>query len=80
MKVMKVLPKGQIVIPKQVREEAGIIIGKKVIVEKLNGSVLIMPEPKEPLKLMQGLLKSTAKDSSVETVRKLRREWERRSE
>ncbi len=75
MKVVKVLPKGQIVIPKELREKIGIEIGKGVIVEKIDGSILVIPEPKKPLEAMKGLLRGSKKESAVQTIRKLRKEW-----
>lgn len=75
MKIVKVLPKGQIVIPKALRENIGISIGRSVIVERVNNSILIIPEPEKPLEVMRGLLKKQAETSATKTIRKLRKEW-----
>lgn len=79
MKVVKVLQKGQIVIPKELRETIGLKVGQKVIVERMDESILIVPEPKNPLELMKGLLKKSAAQSAVATVRQMRKEWRRRA-
>jgi len=74
MEVVKVLQKGQIVIPKDLRERLHIEEGKRLIVEEFEGVLLVMPEPKNPITAMRGLLKPFAEASSVETVRKLRKD------
>jgi len=42
MKKVKVSPKGQIVIPKELRDKFGIKEGEEVIVEELEEGVLVM--------------------------------------
>ncbi len=79
MKVVKVLQKGQIVIPKEIREKVGIKIGNKVLVQETEGAVLIMPEPKDPLEAMVGLWKEyRPKEPSWKVLRKMRNEDERK--
>ena len=78
MEVVKVLQKGQIVIPKDLREKLQIEEGKKLVIEEFEGALLVMPEPENPIAAMRGLLKPFAKASSVETVRKLRKDRDSR--
>lgn len=78
MEVVKVLHKGQIVIPKEFRDELRLEEGKKVLVERLNGGLILIPEPKNPLAAMRGLLKGISEESSVEAVKKLRRQSDKR--
>jgi len=78
MEVVKVLQKGQIVIPKDLREKLQIERGERLIIEEFEGAMLVMPEPKDPIAAMRGLLKPFAGAGSVETVRKLRKDRDTR--
>jgi len=80
MEKVKVSPKGQIVIPKLLRDKFGIKEGEEVIVEGLEEGVLVMKKTKEPVKAMRGLFRGMFKKSSVELVRELRKDWDRRLE
>ena len=75
MKVGKVLQKGQIVIPKEIRDKIGMKVGNRVLIEEMRGAVLIMPEPEDPLKAMVGLLKDyRPKEPAWKVIRKMRDE------
>lgn len=74
---VKVSPKGQVVIPKELREEFGIRPGQKVTVEGTDEGILIL-QARDPVKAMRGLFKGKFKVPSVEWIRKSRKEWERR--
>ena len=78
MEVVKVLQKGQIVIPKDLREKLHIEEGKRLVIEEFEGALLVMPEPKNPIAAMRGLLKPVAEEGSVEVVRKLRKDRDSR--
>jgi AbrB family looped-hinge helix DNA binding protein len=80
MERVKVSPKGQIVIPKEFRDKFGIKEGGEVIVEELEEGILVMKKIKEPVKAMRGLFKGKFKKSSVELLRELRKDWDRRVE
>jgi AbrB family looped-hinge helix DNA binding protein len=77
MEESKVSPKGQIVIPKRLRDKLGIRKGEKVAIEEADEVVLVMKKAKDPVQAMRGLFKGKTKKSSVELVRQLRDEWER---
>jgi len=77
MKKVKVSLKGQIVIPKVIREKIGIKEGHEVIVESSEEGVVILKKPKNPAKEMRGLFKGKLKKSSVELVKELRKEWDK---
>ena len=77
MEEAKVSPKGQIVIPKRLREKLGIREGEKVTIEEADEVVLVMKKVKKPVQAMRGLFKGKTKRSSVELVRELREEWEK---
>ena len=78
MEKVKVSPKGQIVIPKNLRDKFGIKEGEEVVVEGLEEGVLVMTKEKDPVKAMVGLFRGKTKKSSVELVREIRDEWEKR--
>jgi len=77
MKKVKVSLKGQVVIPKVIREKIGIKEGDEVIVESSEEGVVILKKPKDPVKEMRGLFKEKLKKSSVELVKELRKEWDK---
>jgi len=77
MKKVKVSLKGQIVIPKAVRDEMGIKEGDELIVESSEEGIIIMKKPKDPVKEMQGLFEGKFKKTSTELVKELRKEWDK---
>jgi len=52
--------KGQIVIPKEVREKLGITPGKKVLFRIVDNHAEITPLPDDPIKALRGVLKGGA--------------------
>jgi AbrB family looped-hinge helix DNA binding protein len=71
----KISSKGQIVIPKKLREKVGAKTGQRVQVEEVGGTFVIVPIPKNPVKAMRGLSKGIFVKSSTEIVRELRKAW-----
>jgi len=72
---MKVGPKGQVVIPKQVREELGIRPGDEVIVDTVDGEARVRRCADEPPLL--GLLADGGPPLTAELEREHREEIER---
>jgi len=71
MPVVKTSIKGQIVIPKEIREQLGITPGKKVLLRVVGKHAEIIPLPDDSIKAMRGIIKggrSLAKE--LLTVRK----------
>jgi AbrB family looped-hinge helix DNA binding protein len=58
MPVVKTSSKGQIVIPKEIRERLGIGPGKKVLLQIVGDHAEIVPLPDDPIKSMRGMLKA----------------------
>jgi AbrB family looped-hinge helix DNA binding protein len=58
MPVVKTSSKGQIVIPKEIREKLGIGPGKKVLLQLVGEHAEIVPLPDDPIKSMRGMLKA----------------------
>jgi AbrB family looped-hinge helix DNA binding protein len=62
MPIVRTSSKGQIVIPKQIREKLGIGPGKKVLFRLVGNHAEIVPLSDEPVKAMRGVLRA---DSSL---------------
>ncbi len=58
MPIVRTSSKGQIVIPKQIREKLGIVLGKRVLFRLVGDQAEIVPLSDEPIKAMRGMLKS----------------------
>lgn len=78
MEKVKVSPKGQIVIPKELREQFGIREGEEVVVEGSSKGVFVMKKEKNPVKAMLGMFEGKTNKSSLELVREIRKEWDKR--
>ena len=57
MPIVKTSSKGQIVIPKEIREKLGIIPGEKVLFRIVGKHAEITPLPEDPIRAMRGILK-----------------------
>ena len=77
---VKVSPKGQVVIPKPLRDKFGIKEGEEVLVEESRKGILVMKKTKNPLIDMVGLFEGKINRSSSDFVREIRRESEARIE
>lgn len=76
---VKVSPKGQVVIPKPLRDKFGIKEGEEVLVEESKKGILVMKREENPLKAMVGLFQGkTNNKSSIDLVRDIRKESEAR--
>ncbi|MGD0621876.1 MAG: AbrB/MazE/SpoVT family DNA-binding domain-containing protein [Thermacetogeniaceae bacterium] len=58
--VVPVSSKGWIVIPKRLRDRYNIQPGGKVMLSEVEGSLKIMPLPKDPVQDFRGILKGTS--------------------
>ena len=79
MSFTKISGKGQITIPKEIRDELGLKSGDKIIVDLAGGQALLKPL-KKPSESMKGVGRKTKKQlgnpRAVELVRKMRLEDE----
>lgn len=80
MEKVRVSPKGQVVIPKPLRDKLGIKEGEEVLVEESKRGILVMKKEENPLKAMVGLFEGKTKMTSTDLVRSIRRESETRVE
>ena len=69
---LKIGKKGVAVIPKKLREAAGISEGSEVKAELLPFGILLRPKIQNPVDVLASLPIAPRKKPSVETVRKLR--------
>jgi AbrB family looped-hinge helix DNA binding protein len=72
MPIVKTSAKGQIVIPKAIREKLGITPGKKILLRLVDEHAEITPLPDDPIREMRGILKggkSLAKELLAERKR-----------
>jgi len=73
---VKVGPKYQVVIPQTVRKKVPIFPKKEVMVEEVNGAIIILPQPKSFTEFMFGLGKEAWKGIDPKTyVKKERNHW-----
>jgi len=73
---VKVGPKYQVVIPQAVRKKVPISPQKEVVVEEMNGAIVILPQPKSFTEFMFGLGKETWKGIDPKVyVKKERDHW-----
>jgi len=73
---VKVGPKYQVVIPQAVREKVSIFPKKEVMVEEVNGAIIILPQPKSFTEFMFGLGKEAWEGIDPKVyVKKERTHW-----
>lgn len=78
MRRVKVSPKGQVVIPKPLRDKFGIREGEDVLVEEGKRGIFVMKESQDPLRAMVGLFEGKLTKPSASLVREIREESETR--
>lgn len=74
IKETKVTQKGQIVIPKELREELNIKAGEKVILKKIDGKIVILPKPKEPIDFLVKIAEKVKLGNLRKEIKEFRKE------
>jgi len=74
MSVVTTSTKGQVVIPKEIREQLGIQPGQKVSVELVKDHVEIRPLPTDPVKALRGIFREYSGSLARELVEERRRD------
>jgi AbrB family looped-hinge helix DNA binding protein len=73
---VKVGPKYQVVIPQAIRKKVPLVPKKEVLVEEINGAIVILPHLKSFTEFMFGLGKDVWKGIDPKTyIRKERARW-----
>lgn len=68
----KVGPKGQVVIPKEIRRVTGLTPNSKVLISVEDRTIIIRPESSEPVwKLMRNFAKEHGKRLSIKEIKKI---------
>ena len=76
MTIVTTLGKGQVVIPKAIRDELGLAPGRKLAVEVHDKDIVLHPLPKDPIEALCGILKGKG-PSTADLLRERRRERQR---
>lgn len=76
----KIAKKGRLVIPKPLRDKAGLKEGDYVHIEFKGGEIIMIKEPAVAVDAMKGLLASVwpKDETSVRIQRGLRKEWQKK--
>ncbi len=77
MTIVTTLGKGQVVIPKSIRDRLGLSPGRKLAVQVHNEEIVLRPLPRHPIEALCGILRATG--PSTKDLLKMRSE-ERRHE
>ena len=78
MMIVRTLAKGQVVIPKPIRDRFEIRAGSRFLVRVKGGDVVLHPLPKDPIEALHGILKQGG--PSTKELLKWRREDRAREE
>ncbi len=65
--------KGQLVIPKPVREQLGMHAGSRMLVRRQDNLILLIPKPKDPLQALRDLRAKLNLGDMREEIKKHRR-------
>jgi AbrB family looped-hinge helix DNA binding protein len=82
MPAVPVSPKGQILIPKRIREKFGVRPGGRVLIIEESSGILLKPAPEDPIEAACGFLKgdfSLTQDLTEEHRKEQERETTRRA-
>jgi AbrB family looped-hinge helix DNA binding protein len=74
MQVVKTHAKGQIVIPKKIRDKLGIKPGKELALELADDHMKIRPLPDDPIQFLTGIFKDYPKSMSTELLEERRKD------
>ena len=73
---VKTHPKGQVIIPKDIREKLGIKPGKILSVELVDEHIEIRPLPDDPIEFLTGIFKDQPGSMAAELIEERRRDNE----
>ena len=76
MTIVTALGKGQVVIPKAIRDQLDLTPGRKIAVEVRQEEIVLHPLPKNPIEALCGILKGKG-PSTKDLLRERRKERQR---
>jgi len=76
MVIVRALAKGQVVIPKAIRDRFNIKLGSRFLLRVTGSDILLKPLPEDPIRALQGILKRGGPSTS--DLLRMRREERRR--
>lgn len=74
MAVVKTYPKGQVIIPKEIREKLGIKPGKALSLELVDDHIEIRPLPDDPIDFLTGIFADQPGSMASELLEERRRD------
>lgn len=74
MAIVKTHPKGQIILPKEIREKLGIKPGMALSVKMVDDHAEIRPLPSDPIEFLTGILKDHPSSMARELLEERRRD------
>jgi AbrB family looped-hinge helix DNA binding protein len=74
MLIVKIHPKGQIVLPKKIRDKLGIKPGTVLSVKLVDDHAEIRPLPNDPIEFLTGILKDHPRSMARELLEERRRD------
>ena len=77
MAVVKTYPKGQVIIPKEIRERLGIKPGKALSLELVDDHIEIRPLPDDPIEFLTGMFADQPESMASELLEERRKDDER---
>ena len=69
MAVVKIYAKGQIIIPKELRDALGIRPGKRLSLKLVNDHMEVRPLPDDPIEHLTGIFKDVPQSMAVDLLR-----------
>lgn len=76
MAVVKTYPKGQVIIPKHIRERLGIKPGKSLSLELVDDHIEIRPLPDDPIEFLTGIFEDHPGSMASELVEERKKDNE----
>jgi AbrB family looped-hinge helix DNA binding protein len=76
MAIVKMHQKGQIIIPKEIRDQLGIKPGKVLAVERVNDHIEIRPLPDDPIEFLTGVFKDQPDSMASQLLEERRKDNE----
>ncbi|MBI5061888.1 MAG: AbrB/MazE/SpoVT family DNA-binding domain-containing protein [Candidatus Aenigmarchaeota archaeon] len=77
MEEAKISSKGQIVIPKQLRDQMGLKPGKTVMINRIDGELIIVAKPSDPVKALLELGRELKMGDMRKEIKESRKERKR---